>query len=291
MTNKLAKYERFDKDGIELVINTITGESFATISGYARMSDKDKSTISRRYQGVAESERKATEIQTGGGLQGVALIDGKLAMSWLAKDKPALLVAMGEVGWNVYCHKIAGYEVSSTVIEQSIPRSYGEALLEAGRLALENEKLEEEKKVLVGQKQLLETRNKVLKEDVQELRTTLIEKEPLVQLAETLIVHDKDVVTINEFAKAMKIGRNTMFDLLRKINFLQQDGRTPYQTHINCGRAEVYRKQRKHQPGIYDTVTVLTAKGQKHISKKLVELKRLEVVEVQMENLLPAEDF
>ena len=46
MTN--SSLQRFDHDGIELIINTETGESFASISGYARMSGKAQSTINPR---------------------------------------------------------------------------------------------------------------------------------------------------------------------------------------------------------------------------------------------------
>jgi anti-repressor protein len=155
-------------------------------------------------------------------------------------------------------------------------------------LALESEQAHvAEKKA----RELAERKVEVLKENVKELRTTLIEKEPLVQLAETLVIHDVDTVNIPEFAKAMKIGRNKMFEKLRKINFIQKDGRTPYQKHINAGRAEVYRKPRTHQQGVYDTVTVLTAKGQEYVCKKLKELERMDQVEVYMEGQLTADDF
>lgn len=113
---------RFEtEDGIELVIDTVTGESFATVSGYARMSGKDKSTISRRLQGVDPTELKDAEIQTAGGLQGVVLLPGKLVRKWLLKDNPELLEAMSDAGWNVYCHLKAGYKVSSTVIAATSP--------------------------------------------------------------------------------------------------------------------------------------------------------------------------
>ena len=45
--NILASFERFDKDGIELIIDTATGESFASISGYARMSGIDPLVIEK----------------------------------------------------------------------------------------------------------------------------------------------------------------------------------------------------------------------------------------------------
>ncbi|WP_414579126.1 hypothetical protein [Anabaena sp. CCY 9402-a] len=71
------------QDGLEIFIDNATGESFASINGYARMSGRDKSTISRRLEGVAPELVKKAEVLTAGGLQGVALI---------SEDIKALLV-------------------------------------------------------------------------------------------------------------------------------------------------------------------------------------------------------
>lgn len=147
----IVQFQRFDKDGIELVIDTYTGESFATVSGYSRMAGKAKSTVSERFGSIPLGE---AQIQTQQGLRTVRLIPGKLATSWLAKDNPELLAAMSEVGWNVYCHKLAGFEIKSAAIA-NVPKSYGEALLEAGRLQLELEKSEAEKALLEEENQLL----------------------------------------------------------------------------------------------------------------------------------------
>lgn len=279
--SNLTKYERFDNGGIEIVINTQTGESFASVSGYARMSNKDKSTISRRLQAVAKTDVKNAEIQTAGGLQAVALIPGKLASTWLAKDNPELLVAMSEVGWNVYCHKLAGYEVKSTAIELS-------------RLQILEMALDSERKHLktLAENQKLETQNKMLTGVCESLKEEIVEKEPLVQLAETLIIYDEDTVKVHEFAQAMNMSRNDMYDLLRDIKFIQQKpSRLPYQKHLDAKRVEVYRKPRSHQPGQYDTVPVLTAKGQKYVCKKIKELQNMKKIEVKMEAFLTADDF
>lgn len=59
--------------------------------------------------------------------------------------------------------------------------------------------------------------------------------------------------------------------------------RLPYQRHILATRAEVFRKERPHQPGIFDSVTVITAKGQLYIAKKLKQLECTELVKSQLE--------
>lgn len=104
---------RFDgENGIELVIDVSTGQSFATVSGYARMANLDRTAISKRLtrDNIA---RETAEIQTTTGLKSVTLIPGKFALKWLAQDNVDLFEAMAECGWTVYCHRLAGYRVSS----------------------------------------------------------------------------------------------------------------------------------------------------------------------------------
>lgn len=173
--------QRYDNDGIELIINTQTGESFATISGYARMAGISQQAVSKRYNGTHnEAERKSAEIQTPQGIRTHNLINGKLAMRWLAKDNPELLVAMGEVGWNVYCHKMAGYEVKSTAVQPTLPETYLDALK-----ALV--KAEEQKVLMAAQNAQLQKENEALSEAVDEL----FEYSSIIRVAKFNKVHEK----------------------------------------------------------------------------------------------------
>ena len=109
---------RFEtKDGIELIIDTRTGESFATQRGYARMSGRDASTISRRCAKLDESGIiKTAEIDTGYGIKIVALIPADLVYDWMFEDNPALAKTMGKAGATVFMHQLAGFNVTSTAI-------------------------------------------------------------------------------------------------------------------------------------------------------------------------------
>jgi hypothetical protein len=119
----IVSYERFDKDGIELVINTQTGESFATQAGYARMSGLTKQAISKRYsQTVNQGETKTAEVQTPQGLRTVNLIDEDLIAEWLPKDNPTMATQLLKLGVRVFMHKLAGFEItSSAIIEAQQP--------------------------------------------------------------------------------------------------------------------------------------------------------------------------
>lgn len=119
----------------------------------------------------------------------------------------------------------------------------------------------------------------------------LEQQAPLVKLSETLTTKDVDVVSIGDLAKAYGIGRTTFFDVLRDVGFIMQPpSRLPYQKHLDAGRAEVIRKERAAQPGVFDSVTVLTAKGQEYIAKKLEERERAIATEVAMESVVDFED-
>lgn len=115
---------RFDgQDGIEILIDTSTGESFCSVKGYARMSGKDKSTISRRLEGVAKDGQKTAKAPTAGGIQGVALITEDLIVEWLPKDNPTAATTLLKLGVRMGLHKLAGYEVSSQCSHNNPSRS------------------------------------------------------------------------------------------------------------------------------------------------------------------------
>jgi hypothetical protein len=111
---------RFENNGLELVIDTQTGEAFATISGYASMVGKAKSTISERAT-VRKEDTKMSEILTSTGLKTVRLIPAETVYDWAFDDKPELARAMGKAGATVYIHRLAGYKITSSAIEKVEP--------------------------------------------------------------------------------------------------------------------------------------------------------------------------
>jgi len=122
---------------------------------------------------------------------------------------------------------------------------------------------------------------------VKQLEQRIQAEAHLVLMAESLIYHDKDSISLTELAKVHGIGRTEFFRLMREIKFLQsRPAYVPYQTHITNKRAEVYRVERPCQPGVYDSVTVVSAKGQEYLAKKMLEKKRIVEVEVQMEAII-----
>ena len=157
----LTNLQTFNKDGLELIINTETGESFASVSGYARISGKDKSTISRRLESVAESLVNKAEIETVKGFQSVALISEDLIVTWLPKDNPEMATKMMKAGVRMFLHTLAGYKVKSTAIE---PKSQAELILMYAQELVKHEKrvdgIEREVNLLREENQLLKEKLK-----------------------------------------------------------------------------------------------------------------------------------
>ena len=106
-------FQRFDRDGIELVINPQTGESFATQAGYARMSGIEYSTIrkrSERSKGSDNISQKTAEIPTPGGIQEVTLVTEDQIAEWLPKDNPSMASKLLKLGVRMFMHELAGFK-------------------------------------------------------------------------------------------------------------------------------------------------------------------------------------
>lgn len=134
-------------------------------------------------------------------------------------------------------------KTSSYKVEQkpAIPQTYAEALLEAGRLALENEKL---------QAQAIENAPKVVAYD---------------KLMDT---HNS--ISVKEFGKIIGMGEKNLFKWLRESSYLMSDNK-PYQRYIDRGYFEVVEKTcdiDESRSKSY-TQTLITPKGQVWLANKL----------------------
>jgi len=155
--------QRFDRDGIEILIDTATGESFASVSGYARMAGLSQPAITKRCQKTDnQSAIKTAEVQTATGFKTHNLIPESLIAEWLPKDNPTMASKLMLLGVRVFLHEMAGFKVTSEAIAPALPQTYLEALkaLVAS---------EEEKALLEAEKALLEETNYHLSESLDEL--------------------------------------------------------------------------------------------------------------------------
>lgn len=121
-----------------------------------------------------------------------------------------------------------------------VPQTYAEALLEAGRLALENEKL-------IAQ----------AKEDA-----------PKVKCFNELM-DSQNAIDFLTFSKIIGIGRNTLFEKCRDLGVLMLDNR-PYQKFIDNGYFRVVESTYTQGDTTRSyTKTMIMPKGQAYLTKKL----------------------
>jgi len=136
------------------------------------------------------------------------------------------------------CEKIAKNAIVKPT--PKIPQTYAEALLEAGRLALENEKL-------LAQVQ---------------------ENKPKVDFANA-IAFSEDSVDFNTYAKMIGTGRNRLMQRLRDLNILMKNSTLPYQKHCDAGYFEA--SQEILENGKLVPFALITGKGQLWLHQKLTE--------------------
>lgn len=218
--SELTRYT--NNDGIEIYINTSTGESFASIRGYARMAGVPYSTVASRVQGGRFQSLKMAEIQTTHGVHGGRLLDESIIIQWLANDAPDMLLKFAQVGVRMYLHQLAGYSVVSTAVQQPTKELTRRELLE---MALEAElKLEAAKVEIDG-----------LVEQVSDLTPRAI--------AWDTIADPSGLIKLNDFAGALGIGRTTLTRKLVDLGIMyseyQGNGKRrnrTYAKHITNGR-------------------------------------------------------
>lgn len=142
----------------------------------------------------------------------------------------------------------------------SIPKTYSQALLEAGRLAEENEK-----------KQLL----------IEKQNEQLVIAQPKTEFFDLVTKNDKEV----DFATVAKIlkkcGRNKLMEQLRKAKILN-DKNIPYQQYVEAGYFKVVESSSSDKNGrirIHLT-TVVYNKGIDFICKKLGYIKNTNITKL-----------
>ena len=172
-------------------------------------------------------------FETAGGIQNLTIItEPQLYFVLMRSDKAEAKEFRKWVNTEVLpsIRKTGAYST-----QQQIPKTYGEALLEAGRLALENERL----------------------------LTQAKENQPKIEAFNELM-SSNDSLDFLTFSKIIKIGRNTLFKKLRELKILRQDN-IPYQAYVDKGYFRVientYRYNESDVVKIHYKTTVLP-KGQ-----------------------------
>lgn len=104
------KLKLFKTEEIEIVVDEITGETYASISATARMCKVDESSIRRFIKTSAQSTIKSAKIQTTQGIRTSALLNEELILDCLYEYNPRLTRAFAQMGLRKYFHTEIGYK-------------------------------------------------------------------------------------------------------------------------------------------------------------------------------------
>ena len=129
--------------------------------------------------------------------------------------------------------------------QQKIPQTYAEALLEAGRLALELEKTQ----------------------------TQLAQAKPKIEFADS-IMKNSQAISVGDFAKLLskngfEIGQKRLFEWLRQKEYINERN-IPYQQYIKQGLFSLIEES--YSVSVYSRIylkTLITGKGQIYFCEKI----------------------
>jgi anti-repressor protein len=225
--------------GNEIVFKMISGEVYAkanSMTDSKKLENWKASPNTKKYiKALSNSLKNREFIKSEEGRNGGTWIHEKLVLS---------LARYVSVEFEIWCDTQITTLIREGKVEltPSIPQTYAEALLEAGRLALENEKL----------------------------KLTVKEQKPKVQAYETLLTANNSQ-DVGEVAKSFGIGRNKLFKLLREEKLLMSNN-TPYQKHLDSMLFEVIEVNKSYGEWSQNfTKTMITTKGIDKIRKLLQE--------------------
>lgn len=258
---------------IELIIDTTNGESFASQAGYSRMAGVNYRTIRMRVSRLKEatgSTLKSTQILTQQGFRDVTLIPEDVIADWIVEDNPTVAKQLMRVGVRCFLHKLAGFEVSSTAVQQQqLPTDYLSALK---ALVVS----EEEKQRLEAEKRLIEEQKQVVEKEHAKVTVKLEEAEDTLNAYRGLFSDDTNTLTFKQVADALGIpgyGRNNLFKFMRRKGGICTTSSEVRRSFIDRGYLISVPKQRTTPSGKLEPYNQakFTIKGVAWLIKRLIE--------------------
>jgi phage antirepressor YoqD-like protein len=251
MSNNIVPTTETNIPGVELIYLEDLDVAGIHIRGLARLLDCDMSLVRRLLEGEAFKHILEAQIQTPGGIQGAVFIleEGVVEVLEKIQDSARIKQETRDAARNLYRQfakagfklytmlHVAPHKLKQKVDDFVIPKTYAEALLEAGRLA-------------------------------QELELTQLKLEaakPAIEFAEAIAVSDESI-DFNEFAKIIGTGRTRLFRMMRKAGVILQQSNLPYQKWIDAGYFEATEIVGANGVNVY---AMVTGKGQLWLQQKL----------------------
>lgn len=102
----------YKKDGLELVIDELSGEVYASQKATARMCKVSEAAI-HKFKGANQLTSKMAEVLTPGGLQGANLFNEGTLLKLIAHYNSELLMEFAQLGMRLTLQRAVNFEMSS----------------------------------------------------------------------------------------------------------------------------------------------------------------------------------
>ena len=255
MTMNLTAHKS-EAGGVELYINNVTSEAFASQRGIARMCEVDEVYI-RRFVTATNIEGISAEVPTATGLKTATLHTENTIVLCVTKYNPQLVPLFTRAGIRVYLHGLAGYKVTSNAVAAfEVPTTMAGALRLAAD-AIEGKELAEAK---------------------------VAELAPKANLADVFL-DGEGLTTIQQFCKDLGYKSNKLFAMLVDDGILFRtslSGLEPYASQVDAGRFELLPTAtfKRGQKNMQAFRTHLTTKGVQWLIEYLADKSTPELKEV-----------
>lgn len=113
-TKDYTKLVPYKQDELEVIIDLISGECFASIRSVARMCDVAESTIRAFIKGAALEVIEKARINTPSGTQGARLLTEDSILECIAKYNSKLLLQFAKLGLRKFLHTTVGFKTKDS---------------------------------------------------------------------------------------------------------------------------------------------------------------------------------
>ena len=220
-------------EGKEIMFKMVDGEVYAKANSMCdsvKLDNWKRSANTKRYIEALKNKTSNNSVKI---TEFIISEEGVKGGSWIHEKLILNLARFISVDFELWCDEIIAELIreGEVSMKPKIPQTYAEALLEAGRLALENEQLVENNKKL-------EIENLVSKQ-------IIADNEPKVNYYDRLLADTKTILGVNQIAKDYDLSGIKLNRILveEKVQYFQNKTYLLYANYVGKG----YTKSKPHE--------------------------------------------
>ena len=233
-------------DDIEIVIDTQTGEAFASQRATARMCEVSEAAIRKRLLKTTQQTKPTRILTSKNKTRNANLLNEQQIMDCLQHYNPIKAQLFLQVGVRTGLHKLAGYNpTTSTKQNALLPSNLQDALCVL-------KEIEQAKQEILAEKQAIEA--------------TLEQVQPLLNVASDFLTSE-GTISFSELGKILQVGRNRLLAYLRLNNILTKKN-LPLDRYLQKDFFVI-----KEEKGLfeYTPITLIKPKGQAFIAELVAD--------------------